>query len=507
MNTRVNTIIKNTGFLYVRMFVVMILSLYTSRLVLKILGVEDFGIYSVVGSVTATFASLRSVFSEAIIRFLNYEKGLGNQNNVRQIFSLSLLLHVAVAIIFIIGVEAVGLWLIYNKLNIPPDRFETALFVFHVSVLSSVITIFTVPYDAVIITNEKMNVYALVSMFDAGLKLAVIIFIQYLPFDRLKSYSLLLLLVPLSVLLVYVFYCRRFPECKLTRSFDKKLFKDISVYASWNFAGNFVFSLVHEAYNMLLNMFGSIIENAARSIAYQVKAAVNTFSNNAIIAVKPFIIQESAVNENRVLFNHIILLSKISFYLSLIIAVPIIVYCKELLALWLGEAPEHSVIFTQLVVISILIRSLHGPLSLMYMSVGKIKMMTIVEGLIYILSLVLAWLLLKFGLPSWTVFLLLCIIEAIIIIALSINAKIEINFSLKEYFTALASLSILSISIALISYFVRLFLVPSSNIIMLLFCVVVFILVCGAIYLFMSQGERKMVMQLFNSLKKKYFRN
>lgn len=507
MNTRVNTIIKNTGFLYVRMFVVMILSLYTSRLVLKILGVEDFGIYSVVGSVTATFASLRSVFSEAIIRFLNYEKGLGNQNNVRQIFSLSLLLHVAVAIIFIIGVEAVGLWLIYNKLNIPPDRFETALFVFHVSVLSSVITIFTVPYDAVIITNEKMNVYALVSMFDAGLKLAVIIFIQYLPFDRLKSYSLLLLLVPLSVLLVYVFYCRRFPECKLTRSFDKKLFKDISVYASWNFAGNFVFSLVHEAYNMLLNMFGSIIENAARSIAYQVKAAVNTFSNNAIIAVKPFIIQESAVNENRVLFNHIILLSKISFYLSLIIAVPIIVYCKELLALWLGEAPEHSVIFTQLVVISILIRSLHGPLSLMYMSVGKIKRMTIVEGLIYILSLVLAWLLLKFGLPSWTVFLLLCIIEAIIIIALSINAKIEINFSLKDYFTALASLSILSISIALISYFVRLFLVPSSNIIMLLFCVVVFILVCGAIYLFMSQGERKMVMQLFNSLKKKYFRN
>ncbi len=506
MNKRISAILKNTGFLYIRLLLTMFLSFYTSRVILQVLGVADFGVYSVVGSVTATFISLRSVFSEAVLRYLNYEKGKGNIGNERIVFNLSIIIHIIVAVVFFIVVEIIGLWLINNKLNIPYDRFDTAIFVFHMSVLSSTIMIFTIPYDAVIISNEKINIYALVAIFDALLRLAVILIVPFLQFDYLKSYSVMLLLIPISTLLIYFFYCKRFPECKISSKFDKKLFKDIASYSSWNFLGNFIFSIVHEALNMMLNIYGGVIENAARNIAYQVKNVVNNFSNNALIAVKPYVIQSSAVNGNEILFRQTIILSKLAYYLSLIISLPLILYCEQLLDIWLPEVPDNAVIFTQLAIIAILIRSLHGPLSLMYMSVGRIKFMTITEGLVFISSLFVSWVLLSNNFHLWTVFVVLCLTEFITIITLSINAKFELSFPLQSYSLALIRLCALSICVFTLAYLLRTVYVPSGLFDLFCGCILEVILAFIVIYLFLEKNEKEICRKIIIKFTNKFIK-
>lgn len=503
MGNRRNIIIKNTGFLYVRLLLTMFLSFYTSRVILQVLGVNDFGIYSIVGSVTTTFASLKTVFSEAVLRFLNYEKGLGNKNNERRIFSLSIMIHIVVAIIFLLLVEIVGMWLIYNKLNIPMERFDAAIFVFHVSVASSVLLIFTVPYDAVIISNEKINVFAFISIFDALLKLGIIMIVPYIAFDYLKSYALLLIIVPLITLIIYIVYCRRFEECKIIKTFDKLLFKEIASYSSWNFIGNFIFSIVHECLNMLLNVYGGVLENAARNIAYQVRTLVNSFSNNMLVAVKPYVIQSSAINERSVLFNHTLILSKLAFYSSLVIAAPLVLYCDKLLDYWLPEVPEYAVPFTQLSVIAILIRSLHGPLSLMYMSLAKIKMMTIVEGVIFLLSLFVAWLFLDLGFPLWSVFALLTFVEVLTIIALAVNAKYEFQFNIKPYFGLLTHFFVLSMIVFIQIFFLKTLSTPSSFLSLLVSCIAEVLIVITIMALFLNSYERKIIREVFKGFIKK----
>lgn len=478
----------------------MLLSFYTSRVILQVLGVSDFGVYSIVGSVTATFASLKSVFSEAVLRYLNYEKGRGDPEDVQRVFSLSILIHVAVAVVFCIVVEVVGLWLLNTKLSIPAERFDVAVFVFHVSVISSVIMIFTVPYDAVIISNEKINVYAIVSVADAVLRLCVILLVPYLGFDYLKSYSVLLLLVPVTTLSVYIIYCRRFEECRITTRFDRRLFKEIAAYSSWNFIGNFIFSIVHEALNMLLNVYGGVIENAARNIAYQVRNGVSSFSNNALVAVKPFVIQSSAVNGNDVLFRHTVILSKLAFYLSLIVSVPLILFCEELLHFWLPEVPPNAVIFTQLSIAAILVRSLHGPLGLMYMSLARIKFMTLIEGAVFVLSLGLAWGLLAFHFPLWSIFALLALAELVTVITLAINAKYEFQFTVRPYFRAIGRLAVLSVVVFIQSYFLKL-LLPSSGIVAILgYCVLEAMVVLSIIYIFLDEFERNVCKDGFAKL-------
>lgn len=504
MTGRINIILKNTGFLYVRLFLTMILSFYTSRVILQVLGVNDFGVYSVVGSVTATFASLKTVFSEAVLRYLNYEKGLGNTDNVRKVFNLSILIHVIVALIFFVVVEIVGLWLINNKLNIPHERFEAALFVFHISVVSSVITIFTVPFDAVIIANEKINVYSIVSIFDALVRLGIILIVPYLGYDYLMSYAFLLLFVPLSTLLIYVFYCKRFDECSITKSFDQRLFKELSTYSSWNFLGNFIFSLVHEALNMMLNVYGGVVENAARNISYQARNAVSNFSNNALVAVKPFVIQSSAINGNDVLFRHTIALSKLSFYLSLVISAPLILFCEQLLDFWLAEVPTHAVIYTQLGICAILFRSLHGPISLMYMSLARIKRMTLVEGFIFMMSLFIAWVLLLLTLPLWSVFALLAITEVLTIIGLAVNARYEFGFIAKSYFKILSKLGLLFLAIFLVSWVFTCITTPSTLFQLVLCCFIEVVIAVVVIYVFLENKEKKLCKEITAKLCNKY---
>ncbi len=505
MSDTVNRLSKNTMFLYIRMIVLMIITLYTSRVLLQTLGVGDFGIFSVVGSVTATFFTLRSVFAEAVQRFLNYEKGCGNVANEIQIFNISVILHIVISILFVILAEAIGLWLLYNKLVIEPDRFDAACFVFHLTVVSSVLYILLVPYDAVIIANEKMSVYAWVSIFDGVAKLLIVMALPLIDYDHLMMYALLLAAVPLINIFVYYFYCKRFPECNYNFRIDKTKLKELCSFSGWSFAGNLFFSLAHEGLNVLINMFGGVVYNAARNIAYQIKAAVNQVSNNTLLATQPFILQNAAKTDPSGLLLYIVKILRVNFYIMAITCIPLMAFCERLLSIWLVEVPDYSTIFTQLAVFSVLIRSVHGPLNLFYMGLGKIKRMVVIESLLFVLLLVACYVQLQLSLPIESVFVSLCIAEVVILLALILNIGNEFGISIHQIlmsgFMPCMLISLLSVLILYAFHYFWRYSSISGFVSGFLLCVVIELVIVA---LFFNKEEWKLLSTVSQKIKKRF---
>ena len=429
--SRVKRIAKNTGIVYLRMVLIMIIAFYTSRILLKTLGVIDFGVYSVVGSVSSTFIAIRSLFSESIQRFLNVSKGkpTSSYNEQISIFNISIIIHIILVVVFIIVVEIVGLWLLKTKLDIPKDRFDAALFVFQMTIIATSISILSIPYDAVIIANEKMGFYATISVLDGLLKLLFVFLLPVICLDNLKVYSLLLVFIPASTLFIQLLYSRRFSECK----FDKGLFREIFSLSGWNFFGNISFSLIHEGINMLLNVFGGVVMNSARAIAYQIRSVTSQLTTNTMLAVRPSIMQQSSSIEKKDFFESIISLSRISMFAMLIPSSALLVYTSQLLSLWLDIVPDMADHFTRIVLIGIIFRSLHDPLNIMYMSLGRIKRVMIIESFIMLFFLVMIYVVLKFGAPIWSPFAVLSIMEFIIIIIVALNASSELDFPFNAY--------------------------------------------------------------------------
>lgn len=434
MTSEVNRVAVNTVIMYIRMLFLMLLSFYTSRLLLSTLGIEDFGIYSVVGSVSATFLSLKELFSESVQRFLNFEKGRGSVERQQMVFTFSVVIHITLALLFVIIVEPIGCWLIDNKLVIPEEKISTAFFVFHVSVVSVVVSIFEIPFNALVIANERFGLYAFISIIDAVLKLIAVLLLDILPFEHLKAYSLLLLVVPIFTFFYFSVYCiRRFDECRLTKVKDRKMIREIFSLSGWNFFGNISFSLVHEGINMLLNMFGGLAYNAARTIAYQAKGATSKLTNSTMMAVRPQIMQRVGVVQPSVLFRNIISVSRIAF-LTILMPVSILLpYTYQLLDIWLVDVPEYSTVFMRLILAGITIRSLHEPLNMMYMAFASIKRMIIIEAFSMLLFLLIIFVSLKMGAPIWSAFAILAVMEAMIITALLVNARFELGFSVWDY--------------------------------------------------------------------------
>ena len=258
------TIAKNTIFLYVRTFITMSVAIYTSRVLLQILGVENFGIYNLVGGVVGLFASLRSLFSSSVQRFLNFEKGKGADERVRQIFCISMGIHIILAVLFTLVVECIGVWFITHQFVLPEGRMGDALFVFHCSILTTAVSICTIPYDSAIIANERFGFFAWTSIIECALKLIIVYLLLILSDERLINYALLLAAVTLFIRITCIIYCRRFDECKLEWCWNKGVAKELTYFAGWNFFGNTAFALVNEGTNMLLNVFGGVTANAAR---------------------------------------------------------------------------------------------------------------------------------------------------------------------------------------------------------------------------------------------------
>ena len=396
--TNNKTIAKNTAYLYVRMLFSMLVSLYTSRVILQVMGVDDYGIYQAVGGVVGFLSFLKSALSSGTSRFLTFELGVGIFEKLKKTFNTTLSVHIILALIVAIISETVGLWFVYNKLTIPEVRFNAAMIAYHLSIVSAVLTIVQIPYNASIISHEKMSVFAYIGIFEVVAKLGIVYLLGVAPLDKLVVYSILLLLVHVLVLGIYVLYSlKNFKECRFSFKIDVPIFKNIIGFSGWSLLSGGVGALNSQGILVLLNNYFSPSIVVARSISIQVNMAATQFVDNFRTAVNPQVVKKLAVND--VQGSHTLLLqsTKFSYYLMFLLGLPIIFVAKPLLTVWLVEVPEYSVIFLQLIIIQSLFQVFDTSFYTALYAKGRIKENAIISPLISFLRFPIIYLLFKVG--------------------------------------------------------------------------------------------------------------
>ena len=407
-------IAKNTLVLYVRMLFTMGISLFTSRVVLQTLGVEDYGISSVVGGVISMFTFINAAMVSSTQRYLNFELVRGDANQLRSVFSTSLQIHSLIALAIIVLSETVGLWFLNEKLVIPEARMNAAMWVYQCSILSCAVSIMSTPYNAVIVAHEKMSAFAYISILDVSLKLLVVYLLVVLPFDKLIILSILTLLVQLFIRYIYTLYCHRhFPESYFQFRFNKTLFKEMFGFAGWSFWGNLAAILYTQGLNMMLNIFFGPIVNAARGIAVQVQSAVQQFVGGFQTALNPQITKNYASNNLPQMHSLMFRSARFSFLLLFFLSLPVLMETNFILTLWLKTVPDDAVIFTQIMICISLIYTTANPCVIANQATGKVKIYQMVVGGILLLILPISYVVLKLGAPAYSVFIVHFCIESV----------------------------------------------------------------------------------------------
>lgn len=400
--------------LYFRMILTMAVGIYTSNVVLKYLGVVDYGIYNVIGGVVVMFSIISSSLTSAISRFLTFELGRGHQDNLRKIFSTALVIQIAMGLVVILIGEVVGIWFINHKMEIPADRITAGIWVLQCSLVTFMINMISVPYNAAIIAHERMQSYAYISLLEAGLKLGVAFLLSFKIFDSLITYAILLTITALIIRWIYSVYCNRhFDECHFKLQLDKRLMRKMLSFSGWNFIGSSSAILRDQGVNIILNLFFGAAVNAARGLAIQVNSYVVSFSNNFMMAVNPQIIKSYASAEMDYMFKLVLRSSKLSYFLLFFISLPLILEAPFVLNVWLPVVPDHTVNFVRLVLVLSLSDSISLPLQFACQATGRIKVYQLVVGGLQLLNFPLAYVLLKLGLAPESVFVLAIIISQI----------------------------------------------------------------------------------------------
>lgn len=429
-------IARNTILLYMRMLFTMGISLYTSRVILNVLGVVDYGIYNVVGGVIAMFGFINASMSSATQRYITFALADGNEERLNQIFITSLQIHAFIAIIIIVLGETVGLWFLLNKLVIPDNRMEAAMWVYQCSILSSVVMIMSVPYNADIIAHEQMSAFAYISVLESILRLVVVFLLLISPFDKLVIYAVFILFVQILIRFIYTRYCSiHFPESKYRHVFDKQLFAEMSNFAGWSFFGNLAGALYTQGLNILLNVFFGPVVNAARGIAVQVQGAVQQFVTNFQMALNPQITKTYANGDLDNMHQLMFRSARFSFYLLYLLVLPIFFETSFILTVWLKTVPENTVIFTQLMLATSLIYTTANPCVIANQATGKIKVYQMVVGGILLLILPISFVFLKLGAPAFVVFVIHFCVEVMAQCARMLLLRNLINLSIKDYLT------------------------------------------------------------------------
>ena len=393
-------IAKNTAVLYIRMLFTMAVGLYTGRVILSVLGDVNYGIYNVVGGIVILFSFLNSTMAVATQRFLTFEIGRGDEEQLKRVFNASFVIHVIISILVVIIAETIGLWFLNEKLNIPANRMVAARIVYHISVLSTILGITQVPYNALIIAREKMNVFAYISIIEVILKLVMVYAISQINYDKLELYAWLILLNNTIILLIYRIYCiRNYKESKFCLVTDVLLYKEIGGFAGWNLIANVALVLRTQGVNMIVNIFGGPIFNAARAIGIQVNGYVLQFVNNFTSAAVPQITKLYAGGTKAEMLKLIFRSSKFSYLLLVFLMVPLIIETEYVLGLWLGNYPAYTVAFTRLTLIATLIDLLSGTIGHAALATGKVKRYQLFMSLLLSMSFVLSLVALRSGFP------------------------------------------------------------------------------------------------------------
>lgn len=424
---------KNTMFLYFRMIFIMAVTLYTSRVVLRVLGVEDFGIFNVVAGVVAMFGFLNSSMSATTQRFISFSLGRGDAN-LNRVFSTCVLTHALIALGVLVLVESVGLWFLYNKMIIPEVRMDAAFWVFQFSALSTVVTVMSIPFNADIIAHEKMSAFAYISIVEVCLKLLIVFLLDVGNIDKLVLYGLLLLLVQCGIFLTYMGYClRHFKESRFRFVYEKKLFSEVFSFAGWNLWGYLASILYTQGLNILLNVFFGPVVNAARGLANQVDGAIRLFASNFQMAINPQIVKTYAAKDLESMHKLVFRSSKFSFFLLLALSLPVMIEAPVILRLWLSTVPDWTASFLRLMLVVVIVDSVANPLMTSAAATGRIKLYQSVLGGIQLLIVPVAYVVLRMGGEPNSVFVVhICICLIAFAVRLFI-VRGMIGLSIKKY--------------------------------------------------------------------------
>lgn len=393
-------IAKNTLALYFRMILTMIVSLFTVRIVLNTLGVVDYGIFNVVAGIVSMFSFLSGTMASASQRFFSFEIGKNNPKKLKGTFSAMVIIYAAIGLVIILGTETIGLWFLNYKMVIPPDRLIAARWVYHFSILSFVMSIITIPYQAVIIARERMKAYAYISIIEVLLKLLIVYLLLIFSFDKLKLYALLMFSATVIVTFIYRTYCKnKFQEAKFNILIDKQMFLEILSYSGWNIIGSVSVALRDQGVNILLNLFFNPVVNAARGIAFQINAVLLNFTNNFYTAVRPQITKSYASGDLKYMRELVFQSSKFAFYLMMFLSIPLLLETEYILTLWLKNLPQDVIIFSQLVIINSLVEVMNLPLVSAIQATGQMKLYQTTVSVILLLNLPVSFVFLKMGFP------------------------------------------------------------------------------------------------------------
>jgi O-antigen/teichoic acid export membrane protein len=396
------------------MLLMMGVSLYTVKVVLNTLGAVDYGIYNVVGGVVSMFSFLSGTMASASQRFFAFELGRKNYEQLKKTFSMTMTIYAMIAVVILILSETVGLWFLNTRMTIPPERMEAANCIYQFSILSFMMTMFTVPYNASIIAHERMNVYAWVSIIEVVLKLAIVYILVVFSADKLKLYAVLTFSVTTLVTLIYRTYCKRkFEECRFSFCWDKKLLKEIINYSGWSLLGNSVSVVRNQGISILMNIFFNPVVNAAQAIATQINVTLMNFTNNFYTAVRPQIVKNYSSNNINELSKLIYSSAKYAYYLMFLLSIPIIFETQYILGLWLKNIPQYTVIFTQIIIINTLIEVINSPIIATIQATGNLKWYQLTTATVQLLLLPLAYICYKFNLPPYCAYYVMILLSLI----------------------------------------------------------------------------------------------
>lgn len=387
------------------MFILMAVSLYTSRVILRVLGVEDFGIYNVVGGVISMMGVVNTAMSVSAQRYLTFELGKNDFKRLKQVFSICVTIYFLLSLLFLVLAETVGLWFLNNKLIIPDNRIVTANWVYQFSIFAAIFALMTNPYNAVIISREKMGVYAYLSILESVMKLTVVFLLLAISYDRLKTYGALMLMVQILISAFYIIFCNiNYKESVYKFYWERSLFSKLVAYTGWNLFGAFSGVAKGQGLNILLNMFFNPAVNAARGLAYQVNGAISHFFTNFYIAVRPQITKYYAQGDRDNMLKLVFRSSKMSFFLILLVALPIMIEAPYIIQLWLGQTPDYVIPFMRVIIVISAIDAMAQPLMTTAHATGRIALYQSVVGTMTMLNIPISYVFLSLGYGPIVVF-------------------------------------------------------------------------------------------------------
>lgn len=499
-------IAKNTMMLYIRMFVMLAIGLYTSRIVLDVLGVSDYGIYNIIGGVVVLFSFINNALISATQRFLNYNLGKGNTDEVHRVFCMSMNAYFLLSVFFVILAETLGLWFVNTQLNIPLERYNAALYVYQFTILTFIVNLLRIPYNASIIAYEKMNFYAYISLVEVILKLLVVYLLFITSYDKLVIYALLYAIIPILMNIVYKLYCNHnFHTTKYRFIWDEKIFTSLFSFSGWSLFGSLANMSAQQGINILINIFFGVTANAAIGIANQVTTQVYQFISNFQIAFQPQIVKLYAANEIESLNKLIFRSAKMSFYMMFVLTLPIMLRTQDILEFWLVEVPNNTAIFCQLILGFLLIECISAPLWMTVQATGKIKKYQLLMALCIFINFPLTLIVYRMGMPVYAAWIIRIIVNIITLIVrcryMSDNLNFPVKYFLKNVINPIVIVSLIGI---IISYIMSIFFQHSLTDIVMLILLSIITSITVIYRLGLDSSERNFISNvLFKKILKK----